>query len=48
MMNSRERTLTALAHQEPDRVPIDLGRTGKVGEGAERGRIGGGGDEAGR
>ncbi|MCP4537628.1 MAG: methyltransferase [Chloroflexi bacterium] len=25
MMNSRERTLTALAHQEPDRVPIDLG-----------------------
>ena len=24
-MNSRERVLTALAHQEPDRVPIDLG-----------------------
>ncbi len=24
-MNSRERTLTALAHKEPDRVPIDLG-----------------------
>jgi uroporphyrinogen decarboxylase len=26
-MNSRERVLTALAHQEPDRVPIDLGGT---------------------
>jgi uroporphyrinogen decarboxylase len=25
MMNSRQRVLTALAHQEPDRVPIDLG-----------------------
>ncbi len=24
-MNSRERTLTALSHREPDRVPIDLG-----------------------
>ncbi|MGD1995515.1 MAG: uroporphyrinogen decarboxylase family protein [Anaerolineae bacterium] len=24
-MNSRERVLTALAHKEPDRVPIDLG-----------------------
>jgi uroporphyrinogen decarboxylase len=24
-MNSRERVLTALGHQEPDRVPIDLG-----------------------
>lgn len=24
-MNSRERVLTALAHEEPDRVPIDLG-----------------------
>ena len=24
-MNARERVLTALAHQEPDRVPIDLG-----------------------
>jgi uroporphyrinogen decarboxylase len=24
-MNSRERVLTTLAHQEPDRVPIDLG-----------------------
>ncbi len=24
-MNSRQRTLTALAHKEPDRVPIDLG-----------------------
>ncbi len=24
-MNSRERLLTALKHQEPDRVPIDLG-----------------------
>jgi uroporphyrinogen decarboxylase len=27
MMNSRERVLTALDHQEPDRVPIDLGGT---------------------
>ena len=26
-MNSRERVLTALDHQEPDRVPIDLGGT---------------------
>lgn len=26
-MNSRERVQTALAHQEPDRVPIDLGAT---------------------
>ena len=26
-MNSRERVQTALAHQEPDRVPIDLGGT---------------------
>ena len=26
-MNSRERVLTALSHQEPDRVPIDLGGT---------------------
>ncbi|MDP1714510.1 MAG: uroporphyrinogen decarboxylase family protein [Anaerolineales bacterium] len=26
-MNSRERLLTALAHGEPDRVPIDLGAT---------------------
>ena len=24
-MNSRERLLTALKHQEPDRIPIDLG-----------------------
>ena len=24
-MNSRERVLTALKHQEPDRVPLDLG-----------------------
>ena len=24
-MNSRERVLTALDHQEPDRIPIDLG-----------------------
>jgi len=27
-MNHRERVLTALRHQEPDRVPIDLGATG--------------------
>ncbi|MGO8747092.1 MAG: uroporphyrinogen decarboxylase family protein [Thermoguttaceae bacterium] len=27
MMNSRQRVLTALDHQEPDRVPIDLGGT---------------------
>ena len=26
-MNSRERVLTALAHQEPDRVPVDFGST---------------------
>jgi uroporphyrinogen decarboxylase len=26
-MNSRQRLLTALAHQEPDRVPLDLGAT---------------------
>ena len=26
-MNSRERVLTALAHKEPDRVPVDLGST---------------------
>ena len=26
-MNARERIQTALAHQEPDRVPIDLGGT---------------------
>ena len=26
-MKSRERLLTALDHQEPDRVPIDLGGT---------------------
>ena len=27
-MNHRERVLAALRHQEPDRVPIDLGGTG--------------------
>ncbi len=26
-MNHRQRVLTALCHQEPDRVPIDLGGT---------------------
>jgi len=26
-MNSRERVLTALAHKEPDKVPVDLGST---------------------
>ncbi|HID87918.1 MAG TPA: methyltransferase [Anaerolineae bacterium] len=26
-MNSRQRVLTALAHREPDRVPVDLGAT---------------------
>ncbi len=26
-MNHRQRVLTALRHQEPDRVPIDLGGT---------------------
>ena len=26
-MNSRERVLTALAHEEPDRVPVDFGGT---------------------
>jgi uroporphyrinogen decarboxylase len=27
MMNSRQRLLTALKHQEPDRIPLDLGAT---------------------
>jgi uroporphyrinogen decarboxylase len=27
-MNSRERILTALAHREPNRVPIDIGSCG--------------------
>jgi uroporphyrinogen decarboxylase len=26
-MTNRERILTAIAHQEPDRVPLDLGAT---------------------
>ena len=26
-MNSRERVMRALNHQEPDRIPIDLGAT---------------------
>jgi uroporphyrinogen decarboxylase len=26
-MNSRERVLTAIRHQEPDGVPVDLGAT---------------------
>jgi uroporphyrinogen decarboxylase len=26
-MNHRDRALTALRHQEPDRIPIDLGGT---------------------
>ncbi len=30
-MNSRERVLTALDHQEPDRMPFDLGGTGATG-----------------
>ena len=30
-MNSRERVLTALNHQEPDRLPFDLGGTGATG-----------------
>lgn len=30
-MNSRERVLTTLNHQEPDRVPFDLGGTGATG-----------------
>ncbi|KAA3660251.1 MAG: hypothetical protein DWQ04_19970 [Chloroflexi bacterium] len=30
-MNSRERVLTALNHQEPDRIPFDLGGTGATG-----------------
>jgi len=29
-MNSRERVLTALAHQQPDRVPVDIGATPEV------------------
>ena len=27
-MNSRDRVLQALNHQEPDRIPFDLGGTG--------------------
>ena len=30
-MNSRERVLSALNHQEPDHVPFDLGGTGATG-----------------
>ncbi len=30
-MNSRERVLTTLNHQEPDRIPFDLGGTGMTG-----------------
>jgi uroporphyrinogen decarboxylase len=30
-MNARERVLTALNHEEPDRVPIDLGSVGPTG-----------------
>jgi uroporphyrinogen decarboxylase len=30
-MNSRERVLTTVSHQEPDRVPFDLGGTGATG-----------------
>ena len=30
-MNARERTLTTLAHQEPDRVPLDLGSSPTTG-----------------
>jgi hypothetical protein len=30
-MNSRERIVCALNHQEPDRVPIDLGGTRQSG-----------------
>jgi uroporphyrinogen decarboxylase len=26
-MNSRERVLSAIAHQQPDKVPVDLGST---------------------
>ena len=31
MMDSRERTTTALNHQEPDQVPLDLGGTAVTG-----------------
>lgn len=31
MMNSRERVRLALAHQEPDRIPLDLGATSVTG-----------------
>ena len=37
-LNSRERVLAALAHEEPDRVPLDMGggaATGLVGKEAE-------------
>ena len=30
-MNSRERLLTALSHQEPDRIPYDLGSSQMTG-----------------
>ena len=30
-MNSRERVLCAINHQEPDRVPVDLGGTRQSG-----------------
>lgn len=30
-MNSRERVLAAINHQQPDRVPIDFGATGQTG-----------------
>jgi hypothetical protein len=31
MMTSRERVMRALAHQQPDRVPLDLGATNVTG-----------------
>ena len=34
-MTPRERVMTTLRHQEPDRVPFDLGSTGSTGINAD-------------
>lgn len=34
-MTSRERVMTTLRHQEPDRIPFDLGSTGSTGINAD-------------
>ena len=35
-MNSRERVMMALNHQEPDRVPLDLGASAVTGHARHR------------